>query len=693
MTAALAARGPDGEGFFVDARAGVGLGHRRLAIIDVEGGQQPLLSEDGRVACVVNGEIYNFVELRRTLERRGHRFATRSDSEVIVHGYEEWGVEVLERLEGMFALAVWDGRARRLLLARDRMGEKPLYWATLAGGGFTFASELRAIRGVPGVDASIDPAALARYLVYEYVPAPASILRGVRKLAPGERLILRPGNAPAVSRYWDLPLGRAAAETKGRHPAAANGHDGAATDGHENAGAAGRDGSAAGGHDNAGADRFDVTGTGDPDGGRGVLGRLDDADEAARLLRAELRRAVEERLVADVPLGVFLSGGLDSSTVAALAARARGGPLDTFSLGFDDPRWDESGEARRVAAHLGTRHHEERLAPAAVLELLPSMGALLDEPLGDGSIVPTHLLARFARRHVTVVLGGDGGDELFAGYPTFQAERAFGRLFDTAPPRLARAVGALGAALLAAVPSGTGYLPLDFKLRQLLRGAGERGARRHQAWLGSFSPAAALEVLAPDVAAAAGDDLGDTIDERLRACPSADRWDRLLYFYAKGYLADGVLTKVDRATMAVGLECRAPLLDRRVVALACRLAPSLRLRGLETKHVLRRAVRDLLPRATLARRKQGFGMPIGPWLRRELRPLLEDLLSPHRLAQSGLFSPAPIRRLVAEHLSGHHDHRKPLWTLLAFHLWSEIQVPTVQPTATIYEIGRSATEA
>ena len=611
MTAALAARGPDGEGFHIGP--GVGLGHRRLAIIDVAGGQQPLFSEDGQLVLVANGEIFNFVALRGELERAGHRFATRSDSEVLVHGYEQWGERgLLERIEGQFAFALWDARARRLLLARDRMGEKPLFWAPLPGGGLAFASELKALKHAPGIDAGLDPKSLARYLVYEYVPAPATMLRGARKLEPGTRLCARAGARPEVARYWDLPLIAGNGDARRRR------HDGAA---------------------------------------------------AAAELLAELRRSVTERLVSDVPLGVFLSGGIDSSAVAVLAAEARGGDLDTFSIGFDDPSFDETPAARQVALLVGSRHHEERLSPQVALDLLPAIGQLLDEPIGDSSIVPTHLLARFARRHVTVAVGGDGGDELFAGYPTFQAERVARLLFDHAPPALAFAGAVVGRTLSRALPVSLGYMSWDFKLRQFLKGAGLTGAHRHQAWLGSLAPAEALAALAPDVAAAAGSDLGDVIDRRMAACPAADPWDRLLYYYAKGYLGDQVLTKVDRATMAASLESRAPFLDRKVIALACSIDPSLRLRGFETKHLLKRALRGLLPDSILDRKKQGFAMPIGRWLRGPLRPLLEDELGERRLREQGLFSPRPIRRLVDEHVAGKADHRKPLWTLLAFQRW------------------------
>jgi asparagine synthase (glutamine-hydrolysing) len=603
MTAALAARGPDDESFHIATP--VGLGHRRLAVIDVAGGRQPFFGEDGQVAAIVNGEIYNFARLRRLLEDAGHRFRTRSDAEVVAHGYEEWGDGVLDRLEGMFALALWDARDRRLLLARDRMGEKPLYWASLAGGRLAFASELEALRHAPGWQGEVDPAALARYLVYECVPSPATIFRGVSKLPPGALLVARPGQAPTVSTYSDL--------------------------------------------------RFSE------------VDAIDDVDEGARLLLEELRRSVRERLVSDVPLGVFLSGGIDSSAVAALAAEVRGKNLDTFSVGFEDRDFDESSEGAFVASIIGSRHHQHLVTAASVADALPNLGRVMDEPLGDASIVPTHLLARFARQRVTVALGGDGSDELFAGYPTFTAEAA--AAFLDGAPVLSHLGGALARAALRRLPSTGSYLPLEFSIRQFVKGIGATGPRRHQAWMASFLPTEALFALSPEAARAAGDGLYDVIDRRMAACPARDPANRLLYHYAKGYLADDVLTKLDRATMAVGLEARSPFLGENVVKLACRFAPRLRRRGLGTKRVLKRALRGVLPTRTLHRRKRGFAMPIGRWLRGPLRFVVEDTLSEKTLRESGLFEPAPIRRLVREHLEARQDHRKPLWTVIAFLLW------------------------
>jgi asparagine synthase (glutamine-hydrolysing) len=613
MTRALVHRGPDGDGFFAPPGQGIGLGHRRLRIIDLDTGDQPMRGCTSRDVWVVfNGEIYNFQELRRELEGRGHAFHTRSDTEVIVHGYEEWGDAVLERLRGMFALCVWDGQARRALLARDRMGKKPLYYAH-TGTGLAFASELKALLMHPRVDRRLDARAVIQYLVHEYVPAPASIVRGVRKLGPGERLTFEPDRAGGAelrpSRYHDLVF-----------PAP------------------------------------------------GEM-RIADPDEAADELRGLLKEAVRRRLVSDVPLGVFLSGGIDSSTVVALMAEERDpATIDTFAIGFRDPSFDESSHARMVARAFGTRHHEERLEPKTLLDLLPDVARIVDEPLGDASIVPTHLLARFTRRRVTVALGGDGGDELLAGYPTFQAD-LLARGYDRAPPAIDR----LLRRVVERLPVSTANFSRDFKARQFLRGADLAGVARHQAWLGSFLPSEALAAVSADVReqAAREDPLADLVI-RANAAGAADPSDRLLWFYCRYYLEGDILVKVDRATMAASLEARAPFLDEDVVRFACRVAPGLRMRGLKTKVLLKRAMRGRLPKAVLDRPKKGFGIPVARWLKAELRPLLLDLLGPGPVRRSGLLDANTVDRLIREHLAGRRDHRKPLWTLLMLAQWQNV---------------------
>jgi asparagine synthase (glutamine-hydrolysing) len=597
MCDALRHRGPDDEGYHT---GGAVLGARRLSIIDLAGGHQPIPNEDGTVWVVQNGEIYNFPELRAEAARRGHRFRTRSDTEVLVHLYEDHGPDLVDRLEGMFAFAVWDARLRRLVLARDRMGKKPLHYAR-PRGGLVFASELKALLRHPGVTPALSAAALARYLAFDYVPAPLAIFDGVAKLPPGHVLVFEDGNA-RVSRYWDLPA---------------------------------------------------------PDGnGAGA------PDAAERLLRL-LEAATARRLLSDVPLGAFLSGGIDSSAVAALMTRHSASPVQTFSIAFEERSFDESRYAREVATCLGTDHHEEVMAPAVMAALASRLGEILDEPLADASILPTYLLSRFTRRYVTVALSGDGGDELFAGYPTYQAHQVARRLAWTPRPVL---IGAR--ALAGRLPVSYADLSLDFKIRRFLSGLGHPLALRHTLWLGTFGPHELPEVLAPDVwRAVEADDLLAEVRGHLRAARDRDWLGTLLYLDAKLYLQDGVLVKVDRASMACSLEVRCPFLDTAVVEFASRLPAHQKLRGLTTKFLLKRALKGLLPDRILHRRKKGFGVPVGAWIRGPWRDLFRDVLGRDRLTRQGLLNPQAVARLLDEHLAGTHDHRKKLWNLFVLQIW------------------------
>ncbi len=607
MTATLRPRGPDGEGTFF--APGIALGHQRLAVLDLSpSGAQPMTDASGTLHLVHNGEIYNFLDLRAELLGRGHQFRGRSDSEVLLAAYAEWGDAVVDHIEGMFAFAIWDEPRRRLFAARDRMGKKPLYFAQVERPGaaplFAFASECKALLAA-GLDRRLDHEALAQYLVHEYVPPPRTIFAGIRKLDAGERLVLDvardPRARPDVARYWDLPL-------VDRH-----------------------------------ADL-------DPAG-------------AAEDLWTLLRRSVERRLCADVPVGILLSGGIDSSAVAAAAVSLTGrDQIASFSIGFSDPTFDESAHARAVAQHLGTRHHEERLDAAGMLQLLPAVERILDEPLADASIIPTTLLARFARAHVKVALGGDGGDELFAGYPTFTADPIARWLLHP----LAAPIAGAARRLTAALPASSDYFSLDFRLHQLLRGGPTPGPIRHQRWLASFVP--------EELPALLGDRVRD-FDPLAELGRLADRWqrfhpaDRLLAFYARRYLAGDVNVKVDRAAGAAGLEVRAPLLDGDLVRFACLVPPRLRHRHATGKILLKRALRGRLPDGILDRKKQGFAVPVARWLRQELRPLLNDELAPDRLRQQGIFDPATVQTLIDDHQQSRRDRRKQLWTLLSFQRW------------------------
>jgi asparagine synthase (glutamine-hydrolysing) len=599
MTETLYHRGPDDEGFLVreyENGLGVGLGFRRLSIIDLESGNQPIANEDGSLQIVFNGEIYNFLQLRSELEARGHRFSTNADTEVIVHLYEDHGPGCVERLNGMFAFALWDEARRELVLARDRFGKKPLYYAQV-GGSILFGSELKALLAHPRCPRELDLHSLSRYLALEYVPTPHSIFEGVRKLPGGHVLRWREGHL-SIEPYWDLML-----ESDAR-------------------------------------------------------ARSD--DEYVEEFRWRLREAVGRRLISDVPLGAFLSGGIDSSSVVAMMVEAL--PPDavkTFTIGFGERSFDESEHARRVAAHLGTDHHEDVLTPQMMLDLLPTMADFLDEPFADASFLPTYLLSRYTRESVTVALGGDGSDELLAGYPTFPADR-IARLYHV--PRLLheRVVVPLADRL----PVSTSNFSLDFKLKRFLRGAGSPAEVRHAAWLGSFTPAeqSALLTHAPP----------DPLEEQRRpfeGAPSKDPLERLIYVYAKTYLQDDILVKVDRASMACSLEVRAPFLDVELVEFLGRVPPRLKLRRFETKHLLKRAMADVLPPGIATRAKKGFGIPVAEWFKNELREPLREELSPARVKEQGLFEPQAVERLIAEHMSGRRDHRKPLWTLFVFQLW------------------------
>ena len=600
MADALRHRGPDAEGFFSEGPAA--LGHRRLSILDLEGGVQPMVREG--CALVFNGQAYDFAELRRELEAKGHPFTTRSDTEVVLRAYLEWGEAFAERIHGMFALAIWDARSQKLVLARDRLGKKPLYYA-VRGGTLTFGSELKAFVAHGGIPREVDPEALAQYLAVEYVPAPRSIFKGIRKL-PAAHVAVFDKKGLALRRYWDLPA-----------PASS---------------------------DSGSAKR---------------------AEDAAAELTTLLDRAVKKRLVADVPVGVFLSGGVDSTAITALAVRHKQ-PLSTFSLGFEEASFDESAFASLAADRLGTVHHSERLSGTACLDLLPDAVASLDEPFADPSFLPTLLLSRFTRKHVVVALAGDGGDELFAGYDPFLAHRPAQLL--SALPEPALQVLRAAVKLL---PSAQTNMSLDFRLKQLLRGMSTQPALRHQAWIGSFLPDELSRLLRPELRAHAAEEVAfrAVLEEAARGrdlgVPEGSV-DEALRFYALRYLVDDILVKADRASMAASLEVRAPFLDTAVVEFAARLPWRLKLSLTKTKLVLKRALAGLVPEEILARPKKGFGIPVAAWIRGPLRPLFEDLFSDGSLQKSGLFDAREARRLLDSHLRGEADLRKPLWTLGMF---------------------------
>ena len=606
MVCTLRHRGPDDEGFHVDG--GLALGVRRLSVVDLQTGAQPVSNETARVWAVLNGEIYNHRELREELERRGHRFRTSGDTEVLVHAWEEYGQRCVRRLDGMFAFALWDADRRLLFLARDRMGEKPLYYAATSSA-LVFGSELRALLAHPAVPPELSLDGLHAYLAFEHVPDPLSIIAGVAKLPPGHMLTASPGRPPRVERYWDMPF----------------------------------------------APDHAVTET-----------------EWCQRVVDQLETSVRRRLAADVPVGFFLSGGVDSSAVVALAARIWGGrPLKTFSLGFAEAGYDERAFARIVARRFGTDHHETIFSAADACALLEKGGDLFDEPLVDGSFLPTYALSRVARQEVTVTLSGDGGDELFCGYPTFLVER-WGPAFDRLPPFVTAALRWATDHL----PSSAGYAGLDLLLKQLGRGLRYPAPVRTQVLLGGLTRDERGALLsASDAAVGASHEPWARIAETLEGAAGRSPMERAIYQHCKFYLAGQILPKVDRASMACGLEVRAPFLDHAMVELAGRIPAGLKVRRWRTKHILKEALRGILPPEILARRKQGFGVPIAHWLREPLRGLLEERLRPDRVADVGLFEPATTTRLVSEHVSGRRNHGKVLWALLVFDAWRENYLP------------------
>jgi len=606
MSESLVHRGPDSHGKIIEGP--VGLAARRLSIIDIAGGDQPIAGEDGRVHVVQNGEIYNHEALRERLRSAGHSFATRCDTEVIVHGYEEHGPDFIRELRGMFAIALWDSRQGRLLLARDRFGIKPLYYRA-AHDHLSFASELKALLRQPGVGREVDPSALEAFLAFNSIPAPLSIFKGVRKLPPGHLLEWSGGRHVTVRAYAsERPRAATALRREGRD----------------------------------------------------VLG--------AELLE-RLRDSVRAHLVSDVPVGVLLSGGIDSSALTALAAMESGGRVSTFSIGFEERAFDELDQARMVADMYGTDHHELVVRPSAV-ELLPAIVEAFDEPFADSSALPTYLVSGLAAEHVKVALSGEGADELFGGYHTYVA--------DLVAPRMAPLARALRP-LVERLPSSSGRVSFDYKAKRFARGASLPALERHHAWKEIFSADARAELLAHD---GGGADPLEVYRERYRLTEGAEPLARLQDVDTAIYLVDDLLVKTDRASMAHSLETRVPFLDSTVSDLALALPTSLKVRGLTKKRLLRQAVAPLLPRAIARGRKRGFSIPAAAWLRGELEPFARDVLSPEAVRRQGYFRPEAVTRLIDAHVAREEDLSRQLWGLLSFTLWHErYSAAPVEPLA------------
>jgi asparagine synthase (glutamine-hydrolysing) len=608
MVRMLVHRGPDDEGAVI--REGVGLGMRRLAVIDVAAGQQPFGNETGDIQLVANGEIYNFQQLRQQLRERGHTIRTHSDIEVLVHAYEEWGVDFLPRIRGMFALALWDGRTRTLIAARDRAGEKPLYW-TRTSRGLLLASEVKALLVRPDVTRELDPEAIDQFLTYEYVVAPRTILRGVHKLPPAHYLIYQDGQA-SVRSYWDAAR---------------------------------------------------------------VPPRAWDEGEAAEALRDALRQATSSQMIADVPLGAFLSGGIDSSSIVALMSEVSLQPVNTFSIGFDDGTYNELPYAREVAALFKTNHRERIVSPS-LHELFDKLVVHLDEPFADVSLFPTYLVSQLAREHVTVALSGDGGDELFGGYDAYQAQALamrFAWMSDTLLPA--------AAAVAAALPPTEKKKGLVNKFKRFTLGATQAPADLgHYRWMVYLSPRAKQRLYTPALRQAlTQSDVYAPVRDALARFGHDDLTNRQFYVDLSLYLADDILVKVDRMSMATSLETRAPFLDADVMELAFSMPGHFKIRptgggagaGVERKWILKQAMRGTLPERILMRRKEGFSIPMKNWLRRELQPLMRSLLAPERVAARGLFDPAEVSRLLEDHVAGRENYAHTLFPLMVFERWCQ----------------------
>jgi len=599
MSEAIRHRGPDESGVHLDGR--VGLAARRLAIIDRAGGQQPIANEDRTIWIVFNGEIYNFEELRKRLQSLGHVFTTDSDTEAIVHAYEQYGADCPKHLRGMFAFALWDARREELFLARDRVGKKPLLYAR-AGDDFVFGSEFSALLLHPGVGREVDRAAIHHYLSFMCVPAPLTAYQAIRKLEPGHSLRVRRDGGIETARYWQ------------------------------------------------------------PDFSRKTTMREEEAGERVMEL---LRDAVRVRLISEVPLGAFLSGGIDSSAVVALMSELGPTAVKTFSVGFEEQDFSELRHARRVAERIGADHHEFIVRPDA-LEVLPTLVEHYGEPYGDSSAIPTYYVSRETRRHVTVALNGDGGDECFAGYERHAAMRL--------SERYRKLPGFLREGLIERV---VGLLPSSElrrsrvrDLKRFLRAASLPPVERYLSWVSVLDPRTKRDLYTDEfLRETAANDPAQWLAPWFARANGAGLLDAALLADTMTYLPNDLLVKVDIASMAVSLEARSPFLDHHVIEFAASLPEGLKVRGLTTKYLLRRTLENLLPPETLTRAKMGFGVPVGEWFRGTLQPFLREILLSETSARRGFVKPDVVRRLVDEHTSGAHDHRHRLWTLLMLELW------------------------
>lgn len=599
MCAVMVHRGPDDEGYYSDEK--VSLGMRRLSIIDLATGHQPISNEDKNVWAVYNGEIYNFPELRAQLIQKGHTFATKSDTEVIVHLYEEEGEDFVSRLNGMFAIAIWDKKENKLILVRDRLGIKPLhYWQSEET--IVFSSEIKSILQA-GYPRELDFDSMSRFFTFEYIPAPQTIFKGINKLLPGHMMVIR-GSMIQVKPYWDVK--------------------------HER-------------------------------------GPNNLASEEAMLeeIYERLKESVRKRLISDVPLGVFLSGGMDSSSITALMSEVAVSKIKTFSIGFKEETFNELGYAKIVADRFQTDHQEFVVESKLVKDLVPTLIEYLDEPLADASIIPTFIISKLARQYVTVALAGEGGDELFAGYDTYKAYQV-ARLYRKVP-KLIR--DRLIKNFIWTLPASRKRLSFEFKAKKFISGIDYPPEIANIIWWGAYGPSEKEKLFVPDIQDLWREDLFGPVSFHLYNCSAEDTVNRLGYLDLKLYLQDDLLVKTDRMSMANSLEIRVPFLDHTFVEYATSIPSDLKLKGLRTKHILKKAMAPYLPPEILTRKKIGFDIPLGVWIRNELKDFVTDVLSPANLNKHGFFNQTTVEKYLKEHLQGAHNHRQLLWPLIIFQFW------------------------
>ncbi len=608
MTQSVIHRGPDDSGMYSDHI--VGLGHRRLSIIDLSPlGHQPMWNSAETIAIIFNGEIYNFLALREELAKKGYQFESTSDTEVIIYLYQEYGTDCFQKMNGMFALALYDTSKEKIILARDRLGKKPLYW-TRQHGTLIFGSELRALTLHPLFSKKLNIASLNKYLAFDYIPTPHTVYEEVYKLEPGTFLECTKDSIQKTQ-FWDITF-----------------------------------------HQELHSPNFSVQ-----ENYSDIISGID----------SHLEEAVRRRLVSDVPLGVFLSGGLDSSTVAYYAQKNSSQKIKTFSIGFEEKSYDESPYAREVACFLGTEHHEKILTAKDSLQFIPQIGNFIDEPVADYSFIPTYLLSRFTREHVTVALGGDGGDELFFGYGTLTAERIV-QLTRNYPEVLKKFLQ------IARKLTRTSHssFNLSFKLDRLLAGIDSPRSRQHHAWMGTFSQNNRKDLFVGDVwNELSSKNEYEDIDQYMDHVQGEPRYNQLIYLYLRTYLMDQVLVKVDRMSMATSLEVRAPFLDHQFVDFINRIPYNFKIKGLKTKYLLKKVMENKLPRTIVYRKKQGFGVPLSQWFNSELKEFVQTTLSSEKIRNIGLFNPRIVHTILEEHFEGKRDNRKMIWSLIIWQLWHE----------------------